>query len=73
MKLKHRYQLHATADRIPFHPTALSSFVLKDNPCPLFTLHDSSSATLRHEADTEQSPRQSSDFIYASSDLRQLE
>lgn len=35
--------------------------------------HGASSAKLGHKADTEQSPRQSSDFICASSDQGQLE
>lgn len=38
-----------------------------------FIPHGGSSAKLGHKADTEQSPRQSSDFIYASSDQGQLE
>lgn len=42
-------------------------------PLPPFSLRDSFSATLSHETDTEQSPRQSCGFIYASSHPGQLQ
>lgn len=42
-------------------------------PSSPLILHGSSSAKLGHKADTEQSPRQSSDFIYAFSAQGQLE
>lgn len=73
MKLETLVSDHAATDRILLQPIAISSFVLKDNPCLLFPLHDGSSAKLSHEADIQQSPRQSSDFIYVSSNLGHLE
>lgn len=42
-------------------------------PLSPLILHGGFSAKLGHKADTEQSSRQSSDFIYASSDQGQLE
>lgn len=73
MKLEALVSANATTNRILLQPIAISSFVLKDKPCLLFPLHDGSSAKVSHKVDTEQSPRQSSDFIYASSDLGHLE